>query len=90
MAELEYGPLLIAKQNANATFDFRGQPVFIVGGKTIVRQGHPMLRGHEYLFEPLVVHYDLPSPTRERDVPAHPSRADQAGARARARAGSRA
>ncbi len=86
MAELEYGPLLIAKATSNATFDYKGQPVYVVAGKTIVRSGHPMLKGHEYLFEPLVVHYDLPAPTREREVPVSPSRADLAGARSRSRA----
>jgi hypothetical protein len=81
MATLEYGPLLVAKEDA--TYDYKGTPVFVVKGKTIVRQGHPVLRGHENLFEPLVVHYDLPPP-REREV-SSPSRADHAGARARSR-----
>jgi len=83
--ELEYGELLVAKPNVNATFDYKGTPVYIVGGRTVVRQGHPVLNGHEDLFEPLVVHYDLPPP-RVRETPSSPSRADQAGARSRARA----
>lgn len=83
MAELEYGPLLIAR--TDATFNYKGQPVFVIAGKTIVRQGHPILKGHEGLFEPLRVHYDLPPP-RERAVPVSPSRADLSGARSRARA----
>lgn len=50
-----------------ATFDFEGAPVFI-GPTVVVRAGHPILKGREHLFVPLVVHYDVepapePAPT---------------------------
>lgn len=41
-----------------ATFDFDGAPVFI-GPTVVVRAGHPILKGREDLFTPLVVHYDV-------------------------------
>jgi len=41
-----------------ATFDVDGSPVFI-GPNVVVRAGHPIMRGRESLFEPLVVHYDV-------------------------------
>lgn len=41
-----------------ATFDFDGTPVFI-GPTVVVRAGHPIMKGREGLFTPLVVHYDL-------------------------------
>lgn len=41
-----------------ATFDFEGAPVFI-GPTIVVRAGHPILKGREDLFKPLVVHYDV-------------------------------
>jgi hypothetical protein len=45
------------------TFDFEGAPVFI-GPTVVVRAGHPIMKGREGLFEPLVVHYDVePAPT---------------------------
>src|SRR6266498_2602053 len=45
-----------------ATFDFDGAPVFI-GPTIVVRAGHPIMRGREGLFVPLVVHYDVvPAP----------------------------
>jgi hypothetical protein len=42
----------------SATFDFDGAPVFI-GPGTVVRAGHPIMKGREHLFEPLTVHYDV-------------------------------
>jgi hypothetical protein len=41
------------------TFDYDGSPVFI-GPGTVVRAGHPIMKGREHLFTPLVVHFDLP------------------------------
>jgi hypothetical protein len=41
-----------------ATFDFDGTPVFI-GPTVVVRAGHPIMKGREGLFTPLVVHYDV-------------------------------
>ena len=88
-----YEDLLVAKEGA--TFDMNGQPVFVNVGD-IVRVGHPVLRGHEYLFQPLVVKWDLPrpavppavEPAEERRVPqrppASPVKASHQGARSRA------
>jgi hypothetical protein len=41
-----------------ATFDFAGAPVFI-GPSIVVRAGHPIMKGREDLFTPLVIHYDV-------------------------------
>jgi hypothetical protein len=78
----------VAKESAN--FDFGGQPIFLTAGVTIVAAGHPILRDHQALFEPLRVHYDVarPEPAAELEsendpVPANPHRADQRGARSR-------
>jgi hypothetical protein len=73
--------LYVAKENAN--FDFKGQPVFVNAG-TIVRAGHPIMKGRENLFEPLKVHYDLEKPAvKKEDPPVSSSRADQQHARTR-------
>ena len=41
-----------------ATFEHEGSPVFI-GPAIVVRAGHPIMKGREDLFVPLVVHYDV-------------------------------
>lgn len=41
-----------------ATFEVDGVPVFI-GPTVVVRAGHPIMKGREDLFTPLVVHYDV-------------------------------
>ena len=79
----------VAKEGA--TFDYQGGPVFLVGGQTIVRAGHPIMNGREHLFVPLNIHYDhRPEPAEEKEAPAehksapvNPVRADQRGARTR-------
>jgi hypothetical protein len=43
-----------------ATFEHEGSPVFI-GPTIVVRAGHPIMKGREDLFVPLVVHYDVES-----------------------------
>lgn len=40
------------------TFDFEGSPVFI-GPAVVVRAGHPIMKGREHLFIPLVVHFEV-------------------------------
>lgn len=40
------------------TFEHEGSPVFI-GPGTVFRAGHPIMKGREDLFTPLVVHYDV-------------------------------
>jgi len=49
-----------------ATFEFEGAPVFI-GPNIVVRAGHPIMKGREHLFTPLVVHYDLPGQAAQDD-----------------------
>ena len=53
--------ILVAKESA--ILEYNGAPVVIRKGVTRVRAGHPMLRGHEHLFEPLDVHYDIEEAT---------------------------
>ena len=76
----DMAPLMVAKQNA--TYDFMGAPVILVAGKTIVRQGHPVMKGHEDLFEPVLVHYET-YPAEDPVAPVNPARADMSGARTR-------
>lgn len=79
------GPdVYVAKESA--TFDFHGQPIFLTAGVTTVRAGHPILKGHEGLFEPLRIHFDVPRPEADdepKTAPASPVRADHRGARTR-------
>ncbi len=74
--------VFVAKESA--TFDYNGQPVFLTAGVTTVRRGHPILRDHAALFEPLRIHFDYapPEPKHPRDD--GPVRADMRGARTRA------
>jgi hypothetical protein len=46
-----------------ATFEHEGSPVFI-GPSIVVRAGHPIMKGREHLFTPLVVHYDVAAATK--------------------------
>lgn len=48
--------LYVAKEPM--TFELDGTPVF-VGPNTVVRAGHPVMKGREDMFTPLVVHYDV-------------------------------
>lgn len=48
--------LYVGKESV--TFEVDGSPVFI-GPNTVVRAGHPIMKGRESLFEPLTVHYDV-------------------------------
>lgn len=59
--------LFSCKQPVNFTYE--GNPVFLSKG-AVVREGHPLLKGHEELFEPLVVHYEVDEPVEaEEDTP---------------------
>lgn len=51
------GRIMIATQGA--MFDYEGQKVFIVEGKTTAREGHPVLKGREGLFKPLVPEFEI-------------------------------
>lgn len=57
-----------------ATFEHEGAPVFI-GPTIVVRAGHPIMKGREHLFAPLVVHFDLP----EQAEPAKTAKAAKPG-----------
>lgn len=46
------GRILVARQSV--MFDFEGQKVFLRQGVTTAREGHPVLKGREELWEPLV------------------------------------
>jgi hypothetical protein len=46
------------------TFDYEGAPVFI-GPTIVIRAGHPIMKGREDMFTPLVVHFDVAEPTRD-------------------------
>lgn len=50
--------ILVARESV--MFDFEGRRVFIREGTTTVRAGHPVLKGHEGLFIPLVPTFELP------------------------------
>lgn len=50
--------ILVAKSSAQLLFD--GSRVNIRKGVTTVREGHPLLRGREHMFEPITVTYDVP------------------------------
>lgn len=52
-----------------ATFEHEGAPVFI-GPSIVVRAGHPIMKGREHLFTPLVVHFDMPEPEAAKPVKA--------------------
>jgi hypothetical protein len=50
------GQIYIAKESFATEYD--GVPISVVAGHTRVREGHPLLRGREHLFEPLGVDYE--------------------------------
>lgn len=43
--------------------EYEGAPTQITGGVTIVREGHPLLAGHEHLFELVTPHYEIEQAT---------------------------
>lgn len=57
--------LYIARESAITNVD--GEDIVIQAGRTVVRAGHPLLKGRESMFQPLYVHYDVePSKTERR------------------------
>lgn len=48
--------ILVAKDTL--VIEYEGERVFFHKGKTLVREGHPMLKGIEEYFEPITVDYD--------------------------------
>lgn len=61
------------------TFDFEGSPVFI-GPGTVVRAGHPILKGREGLFKPLVVHFDVETRAEKAEAKAEAKATEKAAA----------
>lgn len=51
------GRILVAA--TSATFTFEGRKVFLAQGRTMVREGHPILEGREGLFKPLVIDFEV-------------------------------
>jgi hypothetical protein len=47
---------------------FEGQTV-VIGPGIVVRAGHPIMAGHEDLFVPLIVHYDVEPEVAARSTP---------------------
>lgn len=72
--------ILVAKTNAVLTYE--GKRVLLRRGETHVRVGHPIVKGHEHLFEPMRVHYDVeqataaPGEKRNLQLPGEPKPAD--------------
>lgn len=64
------GKIFIARQSGLIILD--GERVVVSAGHTRVREGHPLLKGNEEMFEPLTVHFDVenaranPGEKRER------------------------
>lgn len=58
------GAILVAAESA--MFEFGGRKVFLVQGRTTVRDGHPILKGREKLFRLLAVDFETEQ-NRERD-----------------------
>lgn len=58
------GEIYVAKRSA-VLYD-GGKRYPIVEGRTLIRAGHPLLKGHEDLFRPLRVHYDVEGKTETR------------------------
>lgn len=55
------GAIFQARESFSTILD--GAPIAVVGGHTRVREGHPLLKGREHLFEPLTVDYDVEQAT---------------------------
>jgi len=55
------GRIFIAKESF--AMNFNGADISVIAGSTRVREGHPLLKGPEHLFEPINVHYDVESAT---------------------------
>lgn len=74
------GAILVAEQGA--MFNFEGQKVFLVAGQTTVREGHPILKGHEHLFKPLKVDFEVEQDQgKDAGSPKQASRARKPAAR---------
>jgi hypothetical protein len=45
----------------SAMFNYNGKTIIVKGGRTMVREGHPLLKQRPELFVPVRVDYDLPA-----------------------------
>lgn len=75
------GKIYVSKVDGFA--DYEGQQVPLRSGVTRVREGHPLLKGRESLFEEIHVHYDVES---ARQAPAPESKPEPKAAAAKAEA----
>jgi hypothetical protein len=55
------GAMLVAKESFATNWE--GQDRSFVAGMTRVRDGHPILKGIEHLFEPVRAHYEIEQAT---------------------------
>lgn len=55
------GEVLVAKESFVARYD--GADHHFTAGVTRVRAGHPILKGIEHLFQPVVAHYEVEQAT---------------------------
>lgn len=53
--------ILVARETGSILFE--GERVIVHKGVTRVRSGHPLLKGHEELFEPITCHWDVEDAT---------------------------
>lgn len=58
------GQIYVCKESA--VFQYDGDQVLVRKGETRVREGHPILKAHPELFEPLKVHYEVTEDTSSR------------------------
>lgn len=62
------GSIMIA--TTSALIPFAGREVCIAGGRTTVREGHPILKGREHMFRVLVPDYEVEAPPAKEIPPA--------------------
>ena len=56
----QQGQIYVAKESFATDVD--GVSVSVVGDVTLVREGHPLLKGREHLFKAVVPHYEVEQP----------------------------
>jgi hypothetical protein len=81
--------ILVARETAQITYGKKGlERVIVHKGVTRVREGHPMLKGHADLFEPLRPHFEVGEAVDDEPVlePDEPAECAACAARAEAEA----
>lgn len=63
------GSKAIMIATTSALIPFAGREVCIAGGRTTVREGHPILKGREHMFRVLVPDYEVEVPLPAKEVP---------------------